>query len=58
MIPLAELPTTEGLYVIHFSAPLAHARGYVGWSADIARIVAQHWRSPSSATRPLATAAA
>jgi len=42
MIPLAELPTTDGVYVIHFSAPLAHARGYVGWSADIARRV----RSP------------
>jgi len=42
MIPLAELPTTDGVYVIHFSAPLAHARGYVGWSADIARRVAEH----------------
>jgi hypothetical protein len=27
MIPLAELPTTDGVYVIHFSAPLAHTRG-------------------------------
>ena len=42
MIPLAELPTTDGVYVIHFSAPLAHARGYVGWAADIARRVAEH----------------
>ena len=42
MIPLAELPTTDGVYVIHFSEPLAHARGYVGWSADIARRVAEH----------------
>ena len=39
MIPLAEVPTTDGVYVIHFSAPLAHAHGYVGWSADIARRV-------------------
>ena len=42
MIRLAELPTTDGVYVIHFSAPLAHAHGYVGWSADIARRVAEH----------------
>src|ERR671932_2144067 len=43
MIPLTEqLPTTDGVYVIHFSAPLAHAHGYVGWSADIARRVAEH----------------
>ena len=42
MIPLAEVPTTDGVYVIHFSAPLAHAHGYVGWSADIARRVAEH----------------
>ena len=42
MIPLAELPTTDGVYVIHFSAPLAPARGYVGWSIDIARRVAEH----------------
>jgi len=42
MMPLAEVPTTDGVYVIHFSAPLAHAHGYVGWSADIARRVAEH----------------
>ena len=42
MIPLTELPATDGVYVIHFSAPLAHARGYVGWAADIARRVAEH----------------
>ena len=42
MIPLAELPTIDGVYVIHFSAPLAHAHGYTGWSADIARRVAEH----------------
>jgi hypothetical protein len=42
MIPLAELATSDGVYVVHFSEPLAHARGYVGWSADIARRVAEH----------------
>jgi hypothetical protein len=42
MIPLNELPTTDGVYVLHFSQPLAHARGYVGWAADIARRVAEH----------------
>ena len=42
MIPLAELPATAGCYVLHFSEPLAHARGYVGWAADIARRVAEH----------------
>ena len=42
MIPLAELPTTDGVYVIHFDRPLAHARGYVGWSIDIARRVTEH----------------
>src|SRR5947209_13668870 len=42
MIPLADLPTTDGVYVLHLSEPLAHARGYVGWSVDIARRVAEH----------------
>jgi len=42
VIPLADLPTTEGVYVLHLSEPLAHARGYVGWSTDIARRVAEH----------------
>ncbi len=42
MIALADLPTTEGVYLLHFSEPLAHARGYVGWSTDIARRVAEH----------------
>jgi hypothetical protein len=41
-IPLAELPTTEGVYVIHLSEPLAHARGYTGWALNIARRVAEH----------------
>jgi hypothetical protein len=30
------------VYVLHLSEPLAHARGYVGWAADIARRVAEH----------------
>jgi hypothetical protein len=42
MIPFAELPTTDGVYVLHLSEPLAHARGYTGWAADIARRVAEH----------------
>ena len=42
MIPLAELPSTDGVYVLHLSEPLAHAHGYVGWAADIARRVAEH----------------
>ena len=42
MIPLAELPSSDGVYVLHLSAPLAHARGYVGWAADIARRVSEH----------------
>src|SRR5918911_4188022 len=42
VIPLAELPTTAGVYVLHLSEPLAHARGYTGWAADIARRVAEH----------------
>jgi hypothetical protein len=52
MIPFAELPTTDGVYVIHFSAPLAHAHGYVGWSADIARRVADPWRCATSGSAP------
>jgi len=42
MIPLAELPSTDGCYVLHLSEPLAHARGYVDWAAGIARRVAEH----------------
>jgi hypothetical protein len=42
MIPLAEQPTTDGVYVLHLSEPLAHARGCVGWAVDIARRVAEH----------------
>ena len=42
MIPIADLPNMSGCYVLHLSEPLAHARGYVGWAADIARRVAEH----------------
>ena len=42
MIPLTELPATDGVYVLHLSEPLAHAHGYVGRAADIARRVAEH----------------
>jgi hypothetical protein len=42
MIALAELPSTDGVYVLHLSEPLAHAHGYVGWAADISRRVAEH----------------
>jgi len=39
---MPELPAKAGVYVLHLSEPLAHARGYVGWAADIARRVAEH----------------
>ena len=42
MIPLGDLPSGPGVYVLHLSEPLAHARGYVGWAADIARRVTEH----------------
>jgi hypothetical protein len=42
LIPLGDLPAGPGVYVLHLSEPLAHARGYVGWAADIGRRVAEH----------------
>jgi hypothetical protein len=42
VIPLADLPTTDGVYVLHIDPPLAHAHGYTGWTLDLARRVAEH----------------
>jgi hypothetical protein len=41
-VTAAALPTGAGVYVIHLSKPLAHARGYTGWAANIARRIEQH----------------
>ena len=40
---------TGTVYLLHFDRPLAHARHYVGWSADLPKRIEQHRRGLSGA---------